>query len=44
MISHMRNLKYNPNEPMYKTETDSENRLAIAKGERVGEEMAERLG
>ena len=28
----MRNLKYSTNEPIYKTETDIEKRLAVAKG------------
>ena len=29
MISHRRNLKYDTNEPIYKTETDTENRLVV---------------
>ena len=34
MISHIWNLKYGTNEPIYRTETDSdmENRLVVAKG------------
>ena len=36
----MWNLKYDTNEPIYKTETDTdiENRLVVAKGEGVGRE------
>ena len=33
----MRNLKYYPNELIYRTETDSQRRLVVAKGEEVGE-------
>ena len=36
MISYMQNLNYDKNEPIYETETDSENRLVIARGEVVG--------
>ena len=32
----MWNLKYGRNKPIYKTETDKENRLVVAKGEREG--------
>ena len=45
-ITYLWNLKYNTNEPIYKTETDSqtENRLAIAKGEGAGEKMEWEVG
>ena len=38
MPSHTWNLKYGTNEPIYRTETDSqsENRLVVAKREGVG--------
>ena len=38
-ITYMQNLKYDTNELIYKTETDSqtENRLTVTKGEGVGE-------
>ena len=29
----MWNIKYDTNEPIYETETDTENRLVVAKGE-----------
>ena len=32
-ITYMWNLKYDTNEPTYKTETDSQNRLVVAKEE-----------
>ena len=32
-ITYMWNLKYDTNELIYETETDSENRLVVAKGE-----------
>ena len=42
----MWNLKYDTNEPIYKTETDSdiENRLVVAKGKGVGEGWSGSLG
>lgn len=44
MMSHMWKLQYHTNEPVYGTEPDSENRLAVAEGERVGEERVGRSG
>ena len=38
------NLKYSTNEPICKTETDSENRLVVAKGEAGGRGMDWKLG
>ena len=35
----MWNLKYGTNEPIYRTETDSENKLVVAKRERGGSEV-----
>ena len=35
----MWNLKYSTNEPIYKTENNSDNRLTVAKGEGVGRGM-----
>ena len=35
----MWNLKYGTNEPIFKTETDIENRLVVAKGEGEGSGM-----
>ena len=32
-ITYMWNIKYDTNEPIYETETDTENRLVVAKGE-----------
>ena len=45
-ISYMWNLKYDTNEPIYKTNrlTDIENRLVAAKGGGVGEGRIGRLG
>ena len=42
----MRNPKYGINEPIYETETESqtENRLVVAKGEEVGEGWSGMLG
>ena len=43
----MWNLKYDTNEPIYKTEnrlTDRESRLVVAKGEGVGERMEWQVG
>ena len=42
----MWNLKYDTNEPIYKTVTDSqtENKAAVAKGEGGGERWTGRLG
>ena len=38
-ITYMLNLKYNTNEPIYKTETDIENKLVVAKVEGGGSGM-----
>ena len=35
-IAYLWNLKYGTNEPTYRTDTDTENRLVTAKGEREG--------
>ena len=35
-ITYMWNIKYDTNEPIYETETDTENRLVVAKGEWTG--------
>ena len=43
-ITYTWNLKYDTNEHIYEAETDTESRLVVAKGERVGEEWAESLG
>lgn len=45
-ITYMWNLKYDTNEPIYKTVTDSqtENKAAVAKGEGGGERWTGRLG
>ena len=32
-ITYMWNIKYDTNEPIYETESDTENRLVVAKGE-----------
>ena len=32
-ITYMWNIKYDTNKPIYETETDTENRLVVAKGE-----------
>ena len=40
----MWNLKYDTNELIYKTVTDTENRLVVAKGKRDGEEWIGSLG
>ena len=36
-ITYMLNIKYDTNESIYETESDTENRLVVAKGEWVGE-------
>ena len=43
-ISYMWNLKCGTNEPIYETETQTENRSVVAKGEAVGEERSGKLG
>ena len=40
----MWNLKYDTSEHIYEAETDTENRLVVAKGKWVGEEWGESLG
>ena len=35
-ITYMWNIKYDTNKPIYETETDTENRLVVAKGEWSG--------
>ena len=45
-ITYMQNLKYDANEPIYKTEIDSQTeiRLVVAKGEEKGEGWIGSLG
>ena len=43
-ITYMCNLKYGTNEPIYKTETDSQRTGVVAKGQREGEGWTGSLG